>query len=119
MIITGSSVGSSAGWVAPDNWDVAESDEASYDESERAYLLAVSDGQSDRHRLGTLATAARDAAREWARAAYERFFSARDVGLVTGQQLTEMEIFAEKGELLAELWDDIARAQEGRYHAPT
>lgn len=89
-----------------------------YDAAEHAYLLAVRDGEPDRQFLGTLATAVRDAAKAWESAAYKEFFSARDSGTVTGQRLVEMEILAEKGEVLAELWADIAAAHAGRYRKP-
>lgn len=100
---------------------VTESAEASaerYDAAEHAYLVAIRDGESDRQLLGTLASAVRDAARAWESAAYREFFSARDGGKVTGQPLVEMEIFAEKGEMIAELWEDMVAAHAGRYRRP-
>lgn len=95
-----------------------ESAEASgkrYDAAEHAYLLAVQNGEDNPQLLGTLASAVRDAAKAWESAAYKEFFSARDGGKVTGQALVEMEILAEKGEVLAELWEDIVAAYAGRY----
>jgi hypothetical protein len=99
-----------------DNQDVPESgdeEDDKYEASERAYLLAVREGESNRQVLGTLAAAVHDAAKAWESAAYRRFFSARKAG-VTGQELIEMEINAEKGEMLAELWADIADAHTAR-----
>jgi hypothetical protein len=96
----------------------AEAAAAKYDPAERAYLLAVRDGVSDRQLLGALASTVRDAASAWESAAWKEFFSARDRGTVTGQDLIEMEILAEKGEVIAELWEDIVQAHAGRYQAP-
>jgi hypothetical protein len=92
----------------------AEALASKYDAVEHAYLLAVQDGESDRQLLGMLASAVRDAARAWESAAYKEFFSARESGKVTGQGLIEMEILAEKGEVIAELWEDIAAAHADR-----
>jgi len=96
----------------------AEALATKYDAVEHAYLLAVRNGETDRQLLGTLASAVRDAARAWENAAYKEFFSARESGKVTGQGLVEMEILAEKGEVIAELWEDIAAAHAGRYRKP-
>jgi hypothetical protein len=96
----------------------AETEAERYDAAEQAYLLAVQSGESDRRLLVGLASAVRDAARALEKAAYKEFFSARDQRHVTGQELIELEIAAEKGEVLAELWEDLLQAHSGRYRLP-
>lgn len=84
-------------------------DEDEYGRAERAYLDAVKNGAASEQLL----LAARhvcETAREWESSAYEQFFARRSAEGAAARVVFEMEIEAEKAELLHELWNDIAAA---------
>ena len=86
-----------------------------YDSSEAAYLDRVR--QSRYSELTEAANAVAEAAKAWQTAAYATYFETKSQqGESTGAAVQD-EISAEKAELLAELWSDIAdahRAADGR-----
>jgi hypothetical protein len=79
-----------------------------YEQAEAAYLDRVRKGSvSD---LGEAATSVAEAAKAWQTAAYARYFETKAaLGEASGGAVQD-EITAEKAELLAELWSDIADA---------
>lgn len=83
-----------------------------YDATELRYLLALRDGSED---LAGLATAVREAAEAWQSLAYSAFFRIREDRGGSDRTVIEMEIQAEKAEMLKELWADVASAHAGSY----
>lgn len=80
-----------------------------YERAERTYLDAVASGATP----AELAAAARrvsETAHEWESAAYAEFFSKKGIRGEADRTVIEKEIEAEKAEVLAELWHDIASA---------
>jgi len=80
-----------------------------YEAAEGSYLDALRVGASPSE-LATAARAVSSAAAAWESAAYRRFFDARASEGDIAREVIEMEIEAEKAELLHELWADIAAA---------
>jgi hypothetical protein len=79
-----------------------------YDSAEAAYLDRVREGRASE--LSASATAVAEAAKAWQNAAYARYFETKaELGESSGAAVQD-EISAEKAELLAELWSDIADA---------
>ena len=90
--------------AAPSTDDLA----GRYDSAEAAYLDRVREGRASE--LTESAIAAAEAAKAWETAAYARYFETKaKLGETSGAAVHD-EISAEKAELLAELWSDIADA---------
>lgn len=86
----------------------ADESAAQYERAEVAYLDAVRLGRSSD--LAASAIAVADAANVWQAAAYARYFQTKaQLGENSGDAIQD-EITAEKAEVLAELWSDIADA---------
>jgi hypothetical protein len=83
-----------------------------YEDRELAYLLAVKEG-ADVKKLAAAAASAMEAAREWTRIAYQAFFEERERRGGEVREVIEKEIEAEKAEMLADLWGDIAAVHRG------
>ena len=81
-----------------------------YDASELRYLLALRAGSDE---LAEIARATREAADVWQGLAYASFFRIREDRGGSDRTVIEMEIQAEKAEMLKELWTDIASAHAG------
>lgn len=80
-----------------------------YEEAEAPYLSALADGRPSEE-LAALADAIRVAADEWQRVAYKAFFSLRDQFGDCDRTVIELEIDAERAEMLQDLWRDIRDA---------
>ncbi|MHB8507063.1 MAG: hypothetical protein ACYDGR_00230 [Candidatus Dormibacteria bacterium] len=83
-----------------------------YSEAEAAYLAGLRAAESARE-LAALARAAHLAASAWSKAAYAEFFELRARLGEAESDVIELEIDAERSELVAEIWRDISRAQSG------
>lgn len=83
-----------------------------YDERDEAYLRAVREGRLAE--LRTLAQEAAEAARAWEAEAYRRYFAARKAEGPDHEDVIGLHIGAEKAEVLAELWTDLAAAHVAR-----
>lgn len=86
--------------------------ERRYDECDQVYLDALRAGKDDA--LLTAAQRAWEAAAAWQAEAYRRFFAEREAKGGTDRLVVDLEIVAEKAEVLTELWADFAAAHAAR-----
>jgi hypothetical protein len=91
--------------------DSRESALEGYEEAEAAYLASLR-AQLTHDQLALKAAAVRSAANRWQAAAYRDFFQVRDQKGPTDRDVIELEIDAERTELLFDLWSDVWRAHE-------
>ena len=80
-----------------------------YEEAETRFLAAVRDG-NDRAVLQALAAEVAVAAKSWESSAYPAFFAERERSGGASREAIELEIDAERAELLRSLWNDVAAA---------
>lgn len=90
--------------------------ESAYEDAERSYLLALDDG-TGRDELARRSRLVETAAGDWEKIAYATFFARRVQIGGTHRRVIELEIRAEKAELLRELWADVSAAHAGKYRA--
>jgi len=86
-----------------------EAPDSRYDAAEAQFISAVRAGH-DREVLRELAAEVAAAAVEWQSTAYAAFFAERERSTEASRPVIELEIEAERAELLSGLWADLSAA---------